>query len=69
MQTAEVIMLYLILKVTKSSLNKVKLRTQQALGVFQDRRRGTTNYFLRKTERKFCAVLMAVSYELVMSTS
>lgn len=30
---------------------------------------GKWNYFLRKTERKFCAVLIAVSYELVINTS
>lgn len=28
-----------------------------------------STYFLRKIERKFCAVLIAVSYELVISTS
>lgn len=28
-----------------------------------------SSYFLRKTERKFCAVLIAVSYEFVIKTS
>lgn len=37
--------------------------------IFEGSTSWSGNYFFKKTERKFCAVLIAVSYELVINTS